>query len=172
MMSVPYALFAASGNEGPQGLQGIPGPVGPIGPQGIQGPIGMTGPQGPQGLVGPQGPAGATGPQGPVGPQGPAGPQGPQGLTGPQGPQGPVYTPDIAIFEEKYPTNTVPVSPPIADGTWVQRNLNTQPNPSSSFVVLNGANIQFLQPGTYLISASAPAYKAIRHKYVSAKSLQ
>jgi hypothetical protein len=40
LMSVPYALFAASGNTGPQG------PVGPQGPQGIQGP------QGPQGVAG------------------------------------------------------------------------------------------------------------------------
>jgi len=37
LMSVPYALFSASGTPGPQG------PVGP------QGPIGLTGPQGPAG---------------------------------------------------------------------------------------------------------------------------
>jgi hypothetical protein len=61
LMSVPYALFAASGNPGPQG---------PAGPQGIQGVAG------PQGLVGPTGPQGAQGLQGVVGPAGPQGPAG------------------------------------------------------------------------------------------------
>lgn len=45
LLSVPYALFAASGNPGPQGIQG------PQGPQGVQGPIGPQGIQGPLGLV-------------------------------------------------------------------------------------------------------------------------
>lgn len=43
LLSVPFALYAASGNAGPQGLQGIPGVAGP------QGPIGLTGATGPQG---------------------------------------------------------------------------------------------------------------------------
>jgi hypothetical protein len=73
LMSVPYALFSASGNTGPQGPAGATGPQGPTGPAGAtgpQGPTGLTGPTGPQGpigLTGPAGPIGATGPQGPVG---------------------------------------------------------------------------------------------------------
>lgn len=43
LLSVPYALYAASGNEGPQGPQGEVGPQGPIGEPG---PQGETGPQG------------------------------------------------------------------------------------------------------------------------------
>ena len=55
LLSVPYALYAASGTQGPEG---------PIGPVGSQGPVG---PPGPTGSPGPQGPMGATGPQGPAG---------------------------------------------------------------------------------------------------------
>lgn len=73
LLSVPYALFAESGNEGPQG---------PPGPQGIQGEMG---PQGPQGEKGEPGDIGPQGPQGPQGEQGDAGPQGEQGPIGPQG---------------------------------------------------------------------------------------
>ncbi|HOG19866.1 MAG TPA: hypothetical protein PKW37_05445, partial [Salinivirgaceae bacterium] len=64
IMSVPYAMYAATGNQGPEG------PAGPIGPQGPTGPQGGIGPQGPQGETGP------IGPEGPVGPEGPAGPVG------------------------------------------------------------------------------------------------
>jgi hypothetical protein len=70
LLSVPYAMYAASSGSS------IPGPQGPQGPQGLQGPAGndgAPGPQGPAGAVGPQGPNGndgATGPQGPAGPQG------------------------------------------------------------------------------------------------------
>jgi uncharacterized protein (TIGR02145 family) len=92
LLSVPYALYAAtSGNPipGPQGATGATGPQGPAGSQGA------TGPQGPQGPAGSQGTTGATGPQGPAGPQGATGatgsqgPAGPQGATGATGPQGP-----------------------------------------------------------------------------------
>ena len=64
LLSVPYALYAASGNPGPQG------------------------PQGPQGVAGPAGANGATGPQGPIGLTGATGAQGPQGATGAQGANG------------------------------------------------------------------------------------
>jgi hypothetical protein len=70
LMSVPYALFSASGNTGPQGPAGATGPQGPTGPAGVtgpQGPTGLTGPTGPQGPIGLTGPTGATGPAGPVG---------------------------------------------------------------------------------------------------------
>ncbi len=50
LLSVPYALFAASGNQGLQGIQGI---------QGIQGPPGNDGAQGQQGIQGIQGPPGS-----------------------------------------------------------------------------------------------------------------
>ncbi|MDY0197303.1 MAG: hypothetical protein RBR68_05765, partial [Tenuifilaceae bacterium] len=63
---VPYALYAASGQQGPEGPvgpQGEPGPIGPQGVQGNQGPQGIQGIQGPQGAQGPEGPlvAGTTG---------------------------------------------------------------------------------------------------------------
>jgi hypothetical protein len=88
----PYAIWSATGNEGPQGPAG---PAGPQGPIGLTGPAGPTGPQGPaglqglQGLPGPEGRVGATGPIGPQGPIGLAGPQGPMGDAGDQGPAGP-----------------------------------------------------------------------------------
>ena len=104
LLSVPFAMYAAtsgSSTPGPEGPQGPAGPQGPQGPQGDVGPAGPQGdpgPQGPQGIqgdIGPQGPIGLTGPQGDVGPQGPQGvqgdigPEGPIGLTGATGPQGP-----------------------------------------------------------------------------------
>jgi len=79
LLSVPFALFAEAGNEGPQGAQG---------PQGIQGPQGDTGPTGAQGDQGPVGPTGDTGPQGLKGDKGDLGDTGDTGLTGPQGPKG------------------------------------------------------------------------------------
>ena len=106
LMSVPYALFSASGTPGPAGPQGAQGIQGLTGATGSQGPIGATGSQGnagPQGPIGPTGPQGVQGPQGPIGLQGdqglqgiqgvqgvtgPTGPQGPTGATGPQGPIG------------------------------------------------------------------------------------
>ena len=89
LLSVPYAMYAASSGSS------IPGPQGPAGATGAQGPQGATGPQGPagnDGAPGPQGPQGATGPQGLTGAQGPqgaTGPQGTAGINGAQGPQGP-----------------------------------------------------------------------------------
>jgi hypothetical protein len=68
LLSVPYALYAASG-------------VGAQGPQGEKGDPGATGPQGPQGSKGDKGDKGDTGAQGPVGATGPQGPQGPPGTT-------------------------------------------------------------------------------------------
>jgi hypothetical protein len=67
LQSVPYALFAASGNTGPQGPQGIQGPQGDQGPQGLQGPQGIQGPKGDTGDTGTQGPMGEQGAQGPPG---------------------------------------------------------------------------------------------------------
>lgn len=61
LLSVPYALYAASaGNnvQGPTGSTGATGATGAPGPTGPQGTIGVTGPQG---ATGPQGVTGATG---------------------------------------------------------------------------------------------------------------
>jgi hypothetical protein len=87
LMSVPYALFSASGNAGPQGPIGLTGPAGAQGIQGLTGANGLTGPQGAVGTTGATGPIGLTGA---VGPQGPIGLTGASGATGAVGPQGPI----------------------------------------------------------------------------------
>ena len=84
-LSVPYALFAASGNAGTTGATGAQGIQGLTGATGSQGPIGLTGAIGPQGIQGLTGAAGATGAQGI---QGLTGAQGIQGLTGAAGATG------------------------------------------------------------------------------------
>jgi hypothetical protein len=92
LLSVPYALYAASSGSsipGPQGPIGLTGPAGATGPQGAIGITGPAGATGPQGAIGLTGPAGATGPQGATGLTGPAGPQGAIGITGPAGATGP-----------------------------------------------------------------------------------
>jgi hypothetical protein len=61
LLSVPYALHAASGTpgpEGPKGDQGDPGPIGPKGDKGDQGDPGPQGEKGDQGDPGPEGPPG------------------------------------------------------------------------------------------------------------------
>ncbi len=92
MMSVPYALYAATsgtpgvtGATGPQGIQGITGATGPIGLTGANGATGVTGLQGIQGVAGP---TGATGANGTNGATGPTGLQGIQGVAGPTGATG------------------------------------------------------------------------------------
>jgi hypothetical protein len=82
LLSVPYALFSASGNPGPVGPQGAQGSIGPAGASGAAGPQGVAGPLGPAGATGA---VGATGAQGIAGPIGPAGPQGIQGIAGTPG---------------------------------------------------------------------------------------
>lgn len=112
LLSVPYALYAASGNTGPQG---------PAGPQGPQGTAGINGANGYTSLIkNTTEPVGLNCPfggiklefgvdvnsnlfldpsevnpsltqyicNGPIGNTGATGPQGPPGLTGPAGPQG------------------------------------------------------------------------------------
>ena len=90
LMSVPYALFSASGNAGPQGPAGPAGATGPQGPTGLTGAIGPQGPIGLTGASGAVGATGLTGATGPTGLTGPQGSQGPAGLTGATGPQGPI----------------------------------------------------------------------------------
>ena len=67
LLSVPYALYAASGNEGPRGEPGPMGLQGEPGPMGLQGIQGDPGPQGPKGDAGEQGPKGDMGEPGPRG---------------------------------------------------------------------------------------------------------
>ena len=94
LMSVPYALYCASGAAGPTGATGLTGATGPAGPTGATGPAGPTGATGPAGptgatgAAGPEGPTGATGLTGATGPAGPAGPTGATGAAGPEGPAG------------------------------------------------------------------------------------
>ena len=114
LLSVPYALYAATsgssipgpqgprGFQGAQGLKGDKGDKGEPGSTGPQGPAGDTGLKGEQGIAGPQGIPGPTGPQGLKGEKGdpgfgfpgiqgepgPTGPQGPAGEAGPKGEQG------------------------------------------------------------------------------------
>jgi hypothetical protein len=172
MLSVPYALYAASGNPGPQGFPGTQGPPGPQGPQGAtgapgaqgnpgpQGTTGATGAPGAQGNPGPQGATGAPGPQGNPGPQGATGAQGPQGNPGPQGatgaqgPQG--ATNQIAIIEMSTPGNENCTS--INSGQWNRRCLNTiKINQISTSFSLLSNNILQLQPGQYLVRAYGSA---------------
>jgi hypothetical protein len=75
LMSVPYALYAASGPAG------ATGPAGPAGPAGATGSTGATGATGPAGATGSTGSTGATGPTGPAGSTGPTGPAGVGGFT-------------------------------------------------------------------------------------------
>jgi hypothetical protein len=102
LMSVPYALYAASspssagpagptGPQGPQGIQGPQGPIGVTGPQGIAGPQGVQGITGPIGVTGAQGVIGLTGATGATGLTGATGATGAgiQGITGQTGPTGP-----------------------------------------------------------------------------------
>jgi hypothetical protein len=93
LLSVPYALYAASGagEPGPQGLkgdQGIQGPQGEKGDQGVQGSRGDKGDKGDQGIQGPQGEKGDQGVQGSRGDKGDKGDQGIRGLQGDKGDQG------------------------------------------------------------------------------------
>ncbi len=102
LMSVPYALYAASspsaagpagptGPQGPQGVQGPQGSIGVTGPQGIAGPQGVQGISGARGVTGSTGATGATGATGPIGLTGATGATGAgeQGVTGSTGPTGP-----------------------------------------------------------------------------------
>ena len=105
LLSVPYAMYAASGT---------PGPIGPTGPTGTTGATGAAGP------VGPTGPIGATGATGAIGPPGA---QGIQGVTGPTGPlvagttgqtlhhNGTTWVADTSIFNNAFSVGIGTASP-------------------------------------------------------------
>jgi hypothetical protein len=91
LMSVPYALFSASGTTGAQGIQGIqglPGSNGTTGAIGLTGANGTNGTNGTDGATGSQGIQGSTGPTGTAGTNGAAGLAGTTGLTGAAGTDG------------------------------------------------------------------------------------
>ncbi len=117
LMSVPYALYAATsgsstpgpqgevGPQGPEGLDGTngtdgsDGSAGPMGPIGLPGLAGATGAQGLTGAVGATGSAGADGADGAVGATGPTGTAGNDGATGAIGPQGPAGADGVGIAQ-------------------------------------------------------------------------
>lgn len=84
MLSVPYALYAATSGNG----QGPVGPTGPSGDPGVAGPTGATGDMGPTGAMGATGATGDMGPTGAVGATGAAGANGATGATGATGAAG------------------------------------------------------------------------------------
>ncbi|HLP63577.1 hypothetical protein [Flavobacterium sp.] len=137
LLSVPFALYAASGNPGPQGPQGVQGATG------SQGPIGLTGATGPQGPQGIQGLTGATGPQGPIGLTGATGPQGLPGATGPQGIPGSANMTGTANRIVKFTNATTGGDSQIIDnGTIVkiQPSNYTGFNPELSKVEISGSD--------------------------------
>jgi uncharacterized protein (TIGR02145 family) len=163
LMSVPYALFSASGNTGPQGPAGATGPTGPAGATGPQGPIGLTGPTGAIGATGAQGSIGLTGATGATGPQGPIGLTGPAGATGATGPQGPAGL---------LSNGTTAGNTPYWNGSqWVVNNSNihnngsgvgigtTTPSPSAK-VEIASTNQGFLPPRMTTVQRDAIASPA------------
>jgi hypothetical protein len=74
LLSVPYALYAATSGSSTAGPTGPTGPDGATGTQGPTGDQGATGAQGIQGLAGATGAVGATGLAGATGATGPSGP--------------------------------------------------------------------------------------------------
>lgn len=69
--------------------------------------------------------------------------------------------PKIAIVTETRPVNDY--GGPFSAGVWVKRMLNTVYPPTNGFVSITQSNQFVLQPGTYYIRASAPAYSVFRH---------
>src|SRR6218665_526573 len=118
-LSVPYALFASSGNAGPAGPQG---------------PIGLTGAAGAQGLAGVAGSPGANGAVGATGPAGPQGAAGPQGIQGIPGTAGAANISGTVNKIVKFGTATTGVDSQMSDdGTIVK----IQPNGYTGYTVGN-----------------------------------
>jgi len=70
LLSVPYALFALTGNQGPKGDPGTPGAQGAPGNDGAKGDTGNKGDKGDPGVPGPPGPNGSPGQDGSPGTNG------------------------------------------------------------------------------------------------------
>ncbi len=70
----------------------------------------------------------------------------------------------IAIYAERYPSGEPPHTPEGGSYLWTKRRLSNPPVQAADFVRLNGSNLVFSQPGSYLISGSAPAQQTAQHK--------
>lgn len=86
-------------------------------------------------------------------------------ISGPGGntvtlPTPPVYVPEIAIFEERYPTGTsAPISTNVNNYFTRQLNTTVLSSPNISLLSAGTENARLtLQAGTYLVEASAPCY--------------
>ncbi len=162
-LSVPYALFAASGNPGPSGPTGATGPIGntgatgATGPQGVGGNTGATGPTGATGATGTTGAAGntgATGPQGSAGPTGPTGVQGsvgptggtgPQGFIGPTGLQGPQGNPGTGLTNRGAWASSTTYNP----GDYVFAPSSANPLVNAMWIVQNASSfVSTIQPAS------------------------
>ena len=160
--SVVSCSFTGPATRTRTGPTGSTGPTGPTGTAGSAGAAGSTGPTGPTGTAGS---AGATGSTGPTGPTGTAGSAGASGSTGPTGPTGSA-APSVGYqyYAETQPSGTSAGS---SSQTWATRNINTvvTGNLDGVSTSLNtGTNVFTLQPGTYTIQASAPAWSVNSHQ--------
>lgn len=147
-MSVPYALYAANGPQGPTGPSGSNGATGPSGPQGPTGPQGSQGPQGPTGQQGSQGPTGSQGPQGPTGPQGQLGPSGPSGATGSTGPSGSANISGNQNFLIKFTTATTGGNSALFESAGNIGLGNTSPNAKFEITSTNNLGNDLLVKNT------------------------
>jgi len=175
LLSVPFAMYAASGTPGATGADGPQGPAGPqgaTGAVGATGPIGLTGPAGPAGPAGPQGATGSTGLTGATGPAGPAGangPAGPAGATGPQGPAGAGTLNGTTNFLAKFTSATVGGNSQVLDDGTTVGIGTTSLSASTKLQVVSAATTTAIRgtsgspslsfsafPGVYGESSSSP----------------
>ena len=112
------------------------------------GPMGPMGPAGAQGAQGLQGPQGLTGAQGAQGPQGIKGDKGDRGLS------------EIAYIRDERASGVMGGS--CTAGSWLTRDLSVLGG-DTSFISL-ASNRFVLQPGTYFIEVSAPAFSVNSHQ--------
>ena len=149
LMSVPYALYAATSGNGE-------GPQGPAGPQGPQGETGAAGPQGPAGQDGVSPTvATTTTPTGTFvvitdasgshqffvanGADGAAGAQGPQGIQGATGPQGPAGADGTNGTNGADGRGILNIIGPISNGLIDTYTITYTDGTTSTFTVTNGA---------------------------------
>ncbi|MEO6758185.1 MAG: collagen-like protein [Saprospiraceae bacterium] len=126
LQSVPYALYAASGNPGPKGDKGdtgAPGTKGDKGDPGAQGATGAQGAPGAKGDKGDPGAQGATGAQGAQGAKGDAGAQGPAGTS--------INASDVMVGPENFKTS-------VRSGAWqtMESKLQVQAPSTGTYLIL------------------------------------
>ena len=115
------------------------------------------------GNVGPTGPSGATGEVGPTGPTGPSGEVGPTGPTGPSGEIGPTGASgsgEMYMIKDKKASGVNGGT--ATSGSWETRDLNNLNSYGGTNVTLS-SNAFTIQPGTWCMEASAPAYSVDSH---------